>query len=569
MGSIDFLKQGVKHVRKSIKDIDDSYNNDWDIIAELCQNSVDAIRKSGKARGTIRLSINSQNKTISVFDDGVGIAPDRLPELLAPFSTDKEDDEETIGEKGVGLTFVLFACNDFYIKSGNKDGSSEAFVFDAFNWKNSVDNNSLALTHNAIREKFAGTEVVLKKVAETSLFQLSFNQLKYLIRTKTALGNTTGLWENDIPIDVEFSYTNADGKNFTEALQFIFWSPIEGLQKNSVISIQEFEAFIAEKDRTDQEKRLKLKDKIIYKKDVINHNGRTLKYYAFLVPKRKTWDDLTMHFQICTQEQLDNDTWLERFNYVTFHPGITASVKGMPTGISIEPPITGAQGAWAQMFMLFEDRQLKFDIGRKAIHGMTARIYKSYAKDIFNEFRKLAKYISGEVLIESEWNKDAVFSDADKLIPINYKNVKLIKTPKDQEASVAGLFFECIGNGTIKDIDWLLSGYRNKYDLLARINKKNVIIEFKARLQSILKDFNDEVKMFNEVDCVVCWNVTEEDKQVFRHRGIDVEEIELSFLPGAVKPIFVNATHRMILAGGLIAPIHVIDLKMVLDKTAK
>jgi molecular chaperone HtpG len=42
----NFLQQGVSHIRQSIIDIDDSYNNDWDILAELIQNSVDAIRKA-------------------------------------------------------------------------------------------------------------------------------------------------------------------------------------------------------------------------------------------------------------------------------------------------------------------------------------------------------------------------------------------------------------------------------------------------------------------------------------------------------------------------------------------
>ncbi len=46
---IEFLKPSNREIRKSIKDVDDSYNNDWDILAELCQNSVDAIRKK-KAR---------------------------------------------------------------------------------------------------------------------------------------------------------------------------------------------------------------------------------------------------------------------------------------------------------------------------------------------------------------------------------------------------------------------------------------------------------------------------------------------------------------------------------------
>ena len=41
----DFLSLSMAMVRRSIRGIDDSYSNYWDILAELLQNSVDAIKK--------------------------------------------------------------------------------------------------------------------------------------------------------------------------------------------------------------------------------------------------------------------------------------------------------------------------------------------------------------------------------------------------------------------------------------------------------------------------------------------------------------------------------------------
>ena len=40
---IDFLQPGVSQIRHQIREILQSYNHDWDVIAELAQNSVDAI----------------------------------------------------------------------------------------------------------------------------------------------------------------------------------------------------------------------------------------------------------------------------------------------------------------------------------------------------------------------------------------------------------------------------------------------------------------------------------------------------------------------------------------------
>ena len=115
---IEFLKPSIREIRKSIKDIDDSYNNDWDILAELLQNSVDAIKKSKPFKPQILIEVDSIARKITVQDNGIGIENHQLPILLAPFSTNKEDDDEAIGEKGVGLTFVIFSCNKFFIKTG-------------------------------------------------------------------------------------------------------------------------------------------------------------------------------------------------------------------------------------------------------------------------------------------------------------------------------------------------------------------------------------------------------------------------------------------------------------------
>ena len=62
----------LKNIRKSIKDIDDSYNNDWDILAELCQNSCDAIKLKKPLNPEITLEINAANKSIIIEDNGQG-----------------------------------------------------------------------------------------------------------------------------------------------------------------------------------------------------------------------------------------------------------------------------------------------------------------------------------------------------------------------------------------------------------------------------------------------------------------------------------------------------------------
>ena len=564
MSKIDFLKQNTNQIRKSIKDIDDSYNNEWDILAELAQNAVDAIRKRGVKKGEISLFVDSQNKSIKISDNGCGISSDKLPILLAPFSTDKEEDENSIGEKGVGLTFVIFTCNNFSVKSGDGNSTSEGTILDANNWKISNNNDLLELSHKILDEKQVGTTVELREIIPDSLFQLSFNQLKFILRSRTALGNTNTIWQDDIDIDIKFNHKNQDGTDYSEKLEFKFHLPTEGYPINALISINDFWAFI-KADKSDKQKRDKLFGKFIIMEGKYEHRGRTIKYWSCFVPQRKTWDDISIHNKLCTQDQINNPEWLDSNNITIFHSGIYTSVKGMPTGVHINNPITGSQSYWAQIFILFDDKQIKFDIGRKALPGRQSEVYRKKSKEIFNEYAKIFKYVGRKELDEKpEWQKNTIFAEIEKELDLSHPTIKLRKYPSKQESAVAGLFYECIGNGLIKDIYPMTSGYKSKYDLYAKWGDRQIVIEFKAKLENILADFNDEVKMFDELDCVVCWNVDEEDERTFKNKNITLEEIVENELVGN-RIEFPNATHKLTLP--FVHPIYIIDLKKLADNS--
>jgi len=382
-----------------------------------------------------------------------------------------------------------------------------------------------------------------------------------VLRTRTALGTTMSIWEDIDNISVHLQYVDKNGLQKTTALKTQYFLPTEDLDSATTIALSDFLDFAQQAHRDDSEKRKKLRDKIVYDIGEFDHAGRIIKYYACLVPRRKIWNDLTVLHSLATEEQLEDDAWMDKYYYSIFQNGIYTSVKGMPTGISIDHPITGSQGSWAQILIIFEDRHLKFDIGRKSIHGSQARIYRTYSKRIFSEFRKLAKYISGDIVLEKDWDKDEVFAEIDKLVDLNSTKSLFIKTPKDQEASIGGIFFEMLGKGLIREIKPLVSGYRNKYDLYAKWGHKKIIIEFKANLRNVLKDFSDETKMFNEIDVIVCWDVDETDIRAMKDRSIAVESISSSLFDN--KQAFPNATHQLILSG-LIPPIYVIDLKLII-----
>lgn len=564
----NFLTPSLNQIRRSIRGIDDSYNNFWDILAELIQNSVDAIYRTNETNaGEISLHIDCQKKEISIKDNGCGIKADKLIELLRPFSTDKADDETQIGEKGVGLKFAYFQSTFFSIRTGDSSGSAYVEIKDARLWKQQTNNEQLSLELKTDDAPFCGTEIILKGIENDLLFRLSISQMKYILRTKTAAGNTSTIWQNVRPIHIALEMTDFNGNHEVGEVPYKFCLPTELLQSNDQIDLDEFEAWLHAGDRTDLDKRTKLRDKVITAKGTIQHQGyRNINYWVCFVPTRNVWNQLSIGANLATQELLSDENWLNETGFVLYRNGIYTSVKGMPTGISVEHPSTGYSGYWSNMFILFEDQSLKFDIGRKSIHGLTANIYKGHAKDIFNRFLQyVVKYVSGSVEpLTEEWNKEALIDEIKSLPNLNSNIVKFAKNPKDQEASVAAIFYELIGSGRISDVEPLISGYRNKYDLYAKWNNRTVIIEFKSHLKNIVKDFDDARKLFNEMDYIVCWEVTDEDAAKMQQLSIAIEELHESSLFQTAPQHIACCTHKLLINAN-VSPVYVIDLKRFIN----
>lgn len=569
----DFLMPSINEIRKSIRGIDDSYNNYWDILAELLQNSVDAIKRGNPEEGgLINIRINCQTKEIDISDNGCGIDKDKLSGLLKPFATDKAEDEELIGEKGVGLKFAYFQSTFFKLKTGNNSGTSVATINDARLWKQASSSTQLVLNIDQLDESYQGTEISLKGLENEILFSLTIPQMTYMIRTKTAAGNTSAIWESVKPINIQLDMTDINGNHEIKSIPYKYELPIECLQPNDVVDIDSFEQWLHQGDRSDFDKRQKLKDKVIVSKGTYMHNGvRKINYWLCFLPSRDAWNIITKQRKLADEQLLEDENWMIEHSFVLFRPGIYTAVKGMPTGISVEHPTTGYSGYWSNVFVLFEDNALNFDIGRKSIQWKIARIYQNEARVLFNRVVSyVSKYICGTVdPVDTDFNKEKLLDEI-KALPnleeINPK-IKFVKNPKDQEASVAAIFYEMIGAGVIDDVTPLISGYRNKYDLYAKWNGKTVIIEFKSHLKNLVRDFDDARKMFDEINYIVCWEVTDEDIAKLYELSINVQPITHSSFERSTSPKCIKcSTHQMILSA-VANPIYVIDLKKVLNNS--
>jgi len=567
MESMSFLKPTVNIIRKSIRGIEDSYNNYWDILAELIQNSVDAICVRKNTDGKIYITINEFEKSIIVEDNGCGIKYNDIPVLLLPFSTNKENDGDTIGEKGVGLKFVLFQSTKFELKTKymNEEEGSSSLIEDASNWKKRTDDSDLPLHIGKDNSVNTGTYIKINGIENDEIFSMNIESLKFLLRTKTAIGNVDNLFEGGKNIKVELTVIDPLGNKKTSDVPFKYWVPTECLRSQEKINLDDYKEWLSSGDRTQVQKTTKLKNKVVFKTGTFMHSDvREIKYWLCYVPKRKFWNDLSKRDLLVTEAELEDDDIFVKKHMCLHQPILTASVKGMPTGIVIPNPKAGKDGYWQNIFIIFEDKQLKFDIGRKAINGSIVAMYHKYLKQLFNDVTNLvSKYVGGDIeeTPNYQWNRDETISNINSLPNFESPLITFKKLPSEQEASVCAIFYELIGSKKINSFKPIISGYRNKYDLYADFSGHFVSIEFKTHLRNIIKDFDDYTKSFNEIDYIVCWDLNDEDITALNDVNITVSEVsEL----GNNNSYAIETTHKLFLQN--CKPVYVIDLKAVIKK---
>ena len=92
-----FYNQEIQ--RRTVKGILESYNSNYDVLAELVQNSVDAIEDAFLLGLTepflLQIHINLQNNWISILDTGVGMIPSQAVEAFAPSASFKADNHRS------------------------------------------------------------------------------------------------------------------------------------------------------------------------------------------------------------------------------------------------------------------------------------------------------------------------------------------------------------------------------------------------------------------------------------------------------------------------------------------
>ena len=551
-----FATRNEDSFRDEARNILDSYAHPWDVLAELTQNAVDAIELSRRTehalaanRGaahvsTIQITIDAQQRSVTVRDDGVGISASEIIGVLKPHFSCKRG-KSLRGEKGVGLTYIALVGNKLTIRTKSADGSRQATVIGAQDWiGRSRQLPTIEITPLAVLPTSSTfTEVEVGEIPRASagddeldIFELNFKQLAFLLRTRTAIGSTRTLFSDapDLDIQVRLAVKSAEGLLSAGPIDFSYFTPAELLPKKQLIELKDVIYLLGRAEGS------KINGRSIYfSKNYLSKGGKDIKVYCFLTSRRVFREE-------SEKLKLPEDLRIQG--------GVYVATKGMPTGILLPTPKTGRAGYWPNFYMVVEYDNVKLDLGRKSITGpRVVEMLSKQAGDVFNDVDRYIKY----AVREEEGTLDAVLSQAElqdelidirgepavtfedgrggKDLPLQYP---MLREPK-LEQDVVAMFAMVLARGLLPyELLRVSSIYR--YDAFIRFRHGNqtavLVAEFKFAGESILKDLSEAKARYGQLQLLVCWSL---DLDKLRQEGFIVDILDGSRhdLPGT--------THRL------------------------
>jgi molecular chaperone HtpG len=580
--------------RQFIRNIVDSYHHDWDLLAELCQNSIDAIREKEDQTGDVYVWFDRKNRSVTVRDTGIGMSREKISRALAPNVTFKKGQPKLIGEKGLGLTFCAFRTNRITVETSLGDGFVHTAVFEgARDWIEEKRSERPTVVLSTRTEATKSFTVVFAMDVDAD-FQIEEPRLRHLLLTRTALGSTFPLWPELEPanakVGITLSITENDGTQDEKKLEHQFWHPADHLlHKKSLQEIKELAAHNKIRD---------FKGWGLTDKRMVSLSGRPAYFYTLMlsVPeydKLAEQNGLLSRYKLRVKEaERSHQEVLRSDEPGDIEPGIYLSVRGMPTGIALPFPTgTTEAGYWNNFYFLVEADWLNFDAGRKVVPGRTQEIIKRACKNIWDEMRAWKTRFIGHEAEDSVDQFAETQKIQDRLAKVKeYPNLGLgkipfAKTPQNEQATIA-VFHEILGRGLLKGYQTLDINTASTYDAVVRysasgsdvgaqalqiwretLNKRTAQVvtyfplnlEYKYEGADILEDLEERAKYLEHIEVIVCWTC---DSQRFEDAGVAVYPVERD------AELFNGATKRLEFGASFSTQrtVYVIELKSLIER---
>ena len=602
--------------RRQVKSLIDSYHAaDTDFLAEVLQNSVDALEDRfavgvpPEEMPTIELTLGDDALTIA--DNGPGLREDVLEKIARPNFTDKVEKRRR-GHKGVGLSFAAWTSKSFHFatKRAGAGATVSGKLVGGADWINgAVADYPKVLEDPEFDPQFlkshaAGTvfKFVLGSGNRVAQLAQRLNEigLQALTRTLTAVGyaQLPDLTRDSYPAWIKtclFTLKILDRQPMKIQLGYMYMHEFFG---RDAFNLDNLASLSIEKQQ-----------KILHKKKCIYVSWKNDKILEFFKqsPDQQFLDLLKAQKVAIYAAFLDKAARFKELNDLLYgesagpgrkrqilKPGVHFVTATMPAGEIVDIQLPFGGGNKDRLYVVFQMANAIPDLGRKTfgaeIVEAAQRVSERLSIDVLVPNRQLLipfEIPHGPTQAEQVMAVEVLKNSAIMKGDLALARLGVLKEP-GTEQDVVAIFHALLGAGLLRGYQILaVFGSSQKYDgvfkyslpkedgvLLGRtalglppesfgqkaaIEFPPSILEFKPLLHRLVVDFEEDNKTFEDITLAIAWDVG--DANAFQ--GSSQYRLETASEAGPAKQFF-GETH-LLSTTGIAKKIHVILLKHVID----
>lgn len=552
----------------------------------------------------IWVEIDIQNSRIRVVDNGIGMSLSEFKFCLAPDVSFKVQTEGR-GHKGVGATFLAYGFSFIKIQTKQAAGSYAAVLRQGRQWAEDasgtvprpvLERNDFGVPELAGEASGTSVEIIVGQSSGERPRNLGWlgahnaDQWLDILRIKTPVGGVY-LHTPKFQPEVHVKVIGADGTATTKVsklAEYYYPHEMPGLKAASIRDVSNALEKIAGDAQTKfahldpQFKRLDCLYEIWDKDDILSEDS------VFASAVSDEYRILIERHQVCIYASFlrsaklwssFNDEILKiRKGQGVIRGGLQLASDSMVQGDLAVIPLTSAIGYQANSHIVVHFVDGNPDMGRKTFQPELKDLAEDLAVRAVTIMRRYLQHLkpdAGPGIVAPakelhEWKKrQEQYRDQ---FPLSFsylqREVALASMPQQEQDAIA-LFHELIGIGLLKGLRFFSTTYNDTYDSLFFCDypddsfrfdrKKNPlgvstdylpkyqsepkVLEYKYDFDTLVSDFEKEVKYAKHVDLAVCWRAGNAYKKKFYLQSLLIGD------EGSTREIF-GSTHAVLEDGG-------------------
>jgi len=610
--------------RREVRNLISSYHDvDLDVVAELLQNSIDAIEdlysgaQAGQGPPRIEISIDTRRGVLQIADNGPGLIDSVVESLAVPELCTTKEGTRKRGHKGVGLSFAIWSSVKFRFatKAAGRPEITAGHLDGGFEWvEGRIETPPTIEVDERFRPTFlldqeSGTVIELTFGSDSPLIRIleRLNSLgiRTFLRTSTAAGYLNlrsedphgyPRWVGSTMLSVKVN----SSPPVQVPLGFYF---LHEAFRGDAIAIDALRQLSPNRIR-----RLFGRKRCLFA-TLTNSQIRNLfsseedSELLRLVREQNCVAYGAFTDQAAAFKELNDSLYREGVGRgprrKIVEPGIHICSATMPVGEMVEADLPFGAGNKDRLYIVLQFDNISPDVGRKTFAKPVTMIGQRVAQNLTKLFvdnrAVLIPHGRAHGVTEGEQRMavQALIDSAARRRNLDVSTLGIVKEP-GTEQDVVALFHALLGAAA-------LHGYRiqsvfgstAKYDGVFTYQLENAeenraprnplglprvsfpdnggplefppsILEFKQQVSDLIIDFESGTKNFEDIDLLIAWDAGDQEAfgptSNYELEAVDHRRREKQFY---------GETHLLREKGGTGEPIHVILLREVISTLAQ